>query len=311
MNGKVPAPLSTPLFDGRSHEIRDSLARSLPSRAWLATSIAITAALVVIYLFAGFAQTQSGRDTRNLSIINLFRLPSVYYVLALTIPIGWKCLLRGWPILLAILPALAIVLTLSLPHATSIAFQYGTTLIPILFVAAIAGAAMHGDLGRSYLGSGMAALTSVLVASLYFGALPWSHDTLQTLRHETYPGTLPMHEDRRLSSEGIRELGHAVELLKTSDASVLVTSQVATHLLSVRRLEPVDKAINRWQALEKKAGPERSAIEVFDWIVVDTYETFQQDEKQIGRILDEAQRAGYKMVFNDRGVIVLARPERH
>jgi hypothetical protein len=64
----------------------------------------------------------------------------------------------------------------------------------------------------------------------------------------------------------------------------------------------------RWAAFEEEAGPGRSWIELFDWVVLDTYERFQQSEEDIRFVLDEAQRAGYRTVQDRHGVVILARP---
>ena len=92
-------------------------------------------------------------------------------------------------------------------------------------------------------------------------------------------------------------------------ASVLATGRIASHFVGVERLDTVGQAPLRWDAFEEEAGPGRSGIELFDWIVVDTYEQFQQSAEDTQFILDEAERAGYGLVDSRRGVMVFRRAD--
>ena len=52
----------------------------------------------------------------------------------------------------------------------------------------------------------------------------------------------------------------------------------------------------------------RSPIELFDWIVLDTAENFHQSPEERGFIIDQALRAGYRLVEREHDIVVYARP---
>ena len=49
-------------------------------------------------------------------------------------------------------------------------------------------------------------------------------------------------------------------------------------------------------------------IELFDWVVLDTQESFYQSPDKQAFIAGEAGRAGYRLALNDRGIVVFVRP---
>ncbi len=67
-----------------------------------------------------------------------------YFLLCLAVPLGLPSLRRGWPVLLTLALPVLVLLAWQHPSATSIAFQYTTSLIPFLFLAAMVGAAVAG-----------------------------------------------------------------------------------------------------------------------------------------------------------------------
>jgi hypothetical protein len=148
-------------------------------------------------------------------------------------------------------------------------------------------------------------------ASLWLGALPWCQNTQIDVIGKTYADLgLAQLEDRLPGSKGIEALHEVVAMVKKEGAvRVLATGRIASHFVGVARLDTVGQAPLRWAAFEAEAGPDRSGIELFDWIVVDTYERFQQSGDDITFILDEARRADYRLVVSHRGIVVLARSE--
>jgi hypothetical protein len=48
-------------------------------------------------------------------------------------------------------------------------------------------------------------------------------------------------------------------------------------------------------------------VEVFDWVVLDMQEEFQQSHQKLQFCLDQAQRAGYETWRSGHGILVLAR----
>jgi len=237
--------------------------------------------------------------------------------LALLIPLGSRSLFRGRWILLACALPVSVLLAWGHRPATCIAFQYTTTLIPILFLAAMVGAGKHTDRTSSGVASGpmwqatVTALVGCAAASMWLGASPWCRNTLTDVVGQTYleAGGLPFLEDRLPGSEGIKVLHEVVALVDREDASVLATGRIAAHFVGAERLDTVGQAPQRWAAFEAEAGPGRSGIELFDWVVVDTYERFQQSHENIAFVLEEAKRANYRIIEARRGIVVLTRPQ--
>ena len=62
------------------------------------------------------------------------------------------------------------------------------------------------------------------------------------------------------------------------------------------------------EGVQEEVGPGRSAIELFDWVVLDSNEQFYQSPEQLRWVNDRALQAGYRVVQSERGIVVLARP---
>jgi len=281
---------------------------------------------------------------------NVLRPRSAYFLLALLVPLGLRSVLRGWQILLAVALPMGVLLAWDFDAATSIAFQYSATLVPVLFLAALAGAAVapgKPDSGNNVAGKrgqvqflrstlralrgnwtcplfpseagsgasglwvwGISALAAGATASAAIGALPWSGPTLTAMILQTYPVSenVDVAGDRAVGSAGNALLNDIIARVGGEESSVLASGRVASHLLGVRRLEAAGQAKGRWKAFQAEVGPGRSPIELFDWIVLDTRERFQQSEADMWFIAEEARRAGYRLVQSSHGVLVIARP---
>lgn len=317
------------------------LARRLPAGAWGGIWALLTLAFLLIARYAAFTQYQTGRF-ENLGESGLaialspllrpavfwgeaLRLKSLLFLVALLLPLTPWTLFRGRWLLLAAAFPLGLLMGWGHPPAKSIAFQYVTTLLPMLLLAALAGArsraaerglpgpasAAGPEAGRSAdLSWGVAALVSCLVASSLYGALPWSSPTLSIMFAQTYQteGVTSLENPRAPGTAAHRFLNNLTAQLNAEKASVLASGRIAAHLLNVRRLETVEQALFRWEALQGEAGAGRSAVEVFDWIVLDTREQFQQSLDKMQTILVEAQRVGYRVVGFEDGILLLARP---
>lgn len=318
----------------RHEETRETndVASMLPLWAWAAINLTLVVVFVVVYEFSGFRQFQVSRFQRlgdtGLEIIaspllrpaafwgTVLRPESAYFLSALLIPLGFRSLSRGAWILLACLLPVGVLIAWGHRPATSIAFQYTTTLIPILFLAAMAGAGKAADRvgvdkGASPMWRGtMTALAGCMVASLWLGSSPWCRHTATDVIAQTYADVgLDKFEDRLPGTAGIEALHHAVALVREEGASgVLATGRLAAHFVGAPRLDTIGQAPARWAAFEAEAGPGRSGIELFEWVVVDNYERFQQSSEDIQFVLNEAEKAGYRPVDSRHGILVLRRP---
>lgn len=322
---------------GESHP-DTALARRLPVGVWLAIWGALTLAFVLIARYAAFTQYQTGRFTNlgesgvEIALSPLLRprafwgqtlsLDSILFLLTFLLPLTPAVLLKGRFLLLAALFPAGLLMGWNHPPAKSIAFQYVTTLLPMLLLAGIAGArrlvaerdaAVAGRAVASIgdLSVGLAALVSCVVASAFFGALPWSSPTLTVMRAQTYQiSDGPSDENpRRPGTASHRMLNEIVSRVNSEQSSVVASGRIAAHLLNVRRLETVEQAVVRWDALCAEAGSGRSGADVFDWVVVDTCERFQQSLDKMEFILADARRAGYRQQWAQDGIVVLARPQ--
>jgi hypothetical protein len=316
-----------------------AVANRLPWWGWLAACAVFLAAFAAVFELSPFSRYQVGRFTRLgdsfrevlLSPIlrprifwgTVMRPESAYFLLALLAPLGLWQLRRGWLVLSATLVPLGVLLAWGHQPATSIAFQYTTTLFPLFFLAAIAGAAtpavhpprrtratLSQDPASPVWAAGIAALAACAIASTWFGAMPWTRATLTDVIYQTYGdenarGTI---DDRMVGSPGNAVLNRITAQVGGRESSVVATGRIASHLLGVRRLDTVAQARDRWKHFEAEIGPGRSPIELFDWIVLDTAENFYQSARQRGFIVDEARRANYVRVAAEHDVVVYARP---
>ena len=98
-----------------------------------------------------------------------------------------------------------------------------------------------------------------------------------------------------------------MELVDRPNLAVLASGRVASHLVGVRRLESVEQAIVRWEDLRVEAGDGRSGVEVFDFIVLDTHEGFQQSLEKMQFIAAQAEDCGYARLSSAEGILVFRR----
>ncbi len=297
----------------------------LPWQGWLLVAAVFFALLATVFTCAPFASYQVGRFSRlGASLVEVllspFLRPQVfwgtilrphhaYFLLALFVPLGFRALAGGWAAMLATAAPLGVLLAWGHAPATSIAFQYTTALVPVFFLAAVSGS-VGSQSGRGGKPAALGALAACALASVWFGAVPWSRPTLTDVVYQTYPGngSTEVLENRRWGSPGNRALNEVVAQVGGSHASVLASGRIAAHLLGVRRLDTVAQAGDRWHDFQNEIGPSRSPIELFDFVVVDTAERFYQSPEQTAFILEQARKAGYRVVFQQHGIIVYQRP---
>ncbi len=310
-----------------------AVARRLPLWGWAAVHIASVIVFLLIYQYSGLRQYQVSRFEKlgdsALEIIaspilrptvfwgTVFRLETVYFIAALSVPLGCRALVRGRWILLACALPLGVLVAWGHQPATCIAFQYATTLLPVLFLAAMSGGyrteplpepdPVAGPLWRA----SATTLAGCAAASLWLGSSPWCCNTLTDVAAQSYAFVgLDLYEHRSPGSPGIDTLHRAVARVDRENASVLATGRIAAHLVGAKRLDTVGQAPQRWAAFELEAGPGQSGIELFEWLLIDTYERFQQSESDIAFVLSHARQAGYLTVEAHDGILVLRRPEK-
>lgn len=309
--------------------------QALSAREWFVVWGLISIGFLLIYRFAGFAEFQTSRFSNlgdspwqiALSPIlrpgefwgQIFQPATFYFLMLLLVPLGWQSVLAGRWILLAAAPHILVLLAWKHVPATCIAFQYVTDIVPVLFLALICGGAIKAgrqphENGASSSMTRLAVMSLVgcAVASVFFADLPWSGRTLSILMVRAYEDDESGVSDanpRARGTPGNQFLRTVISEINDREAAVLASGRIASHLLNVRRLEPVDEARKRWQALAAEAGVGQSPLLVFDWIVLDYREQFQQSAADLDFISGEALKAGFEVQHTHDGIVVFSRPK--
>jgi uncharacterized membrane protein len=233
----------------------------------------------------------------------VFSSDSLYYLLILFLPFGLLNAVRGWPLQLAVAVPLTLLLAWHISTAKCIAFQYVTCPIIVIAWAAMVGArrsaAARANPAAAMGVAGAAALATALCMSLVFGALPTTPPTSPFYVHEAH---------RPLWDPHVRELDRLVAMINRPDTSVLASGRVASHLLTVRRLEPLSDALDRKDLLAREAGPGKTWMDVFEWVLVDRTDTGQFERPALDAVIVQFLQAGYEIRYDNSEVILLHRP---
>lgn len=235
----------------------------------------------------------------------VFQASFAWYLLSILVPVGLPLALRGWPVLLALIPPLAFLSLWGFEGAISIAMHYVTELIPIVFLAALVGTIRGVPLGRrrtlAVSSAGLLVVTTSLVASIFLGALPCSR--------ENGPGPFTPAQ-RADMADHYATLKKVEALVGGPEASTLASARLASHLLGVRRLETVFYAVRDMEALKDEAGPDRSWIELFDWVALDYADVdWNHTLADLQTVAQAAEAAGYPKVLEENDVLVYRRPD--
>ena len=311
-----------------SHPANDPIASRLPACGWLAVAAVLVAGFLTVSQLTPISRFQAMRfphlgESAGQVVLSpilrpgafwgaIFQRRSAWFCLALAVPLGLRSLGRGWTVLLALALPLGVLLAWNNPPATSIAFQYTLTLIPVLFLAALAGAARPSrarrDAARSaaLLAAGCAALGAGAAASLALGALPWSSPTIGLVEQATYGQAA---DNRAAGSPGGAVLAEIVAQARRDDPAVLASGRVAAHLLNLSVIEPVRSVVCVAGA---HAGQEAylADIERFAWVILDTRERFQQSYDEMANLARRADEAGFVLTKSLDGILLYVRPGR-
>jgi uncharacterized membrane protein len=225
--------------------------------------------------------------------------PSAYYILALGVPLGVRALARGWPVLLGLAVPLGVLLAWNADGSRSVAFQYVTPLIAILFLAALVGARRRSPAGAGLWVAGVAALAACLALSPMLGDWPWSQTTNAVMDEHDVQAGWPEH--RRQLDDLTRRLDHP-------DVTIAASGRAAAHLLHAARLERVGDVMQGNWGFTAPAGQAGNSVEAFDYILVDFTDRFQQDRAAINQAIAAAQRAGYRLTYSADGIVLYERP---
>ncbi len=296
----------------------DTISQMLSSRAWIVLATLSSLGFVLVYRLSGIAEFQTGRfvalgSSAGEVLLSPLLRPGAFwgaifcwdklaFCLSLWIPCFLPSLIRGWRwILPTLLPMLVLIVWDHKP-ATSLAFQYSSTLLPLFWLAALYGARESMRL------SAMGALATGLVLSLFVGQMPYSSPTLLDVIGHTY------HIDdvdeanpwlRRAAEPDGQWLTEQVARLRQDGGEVLATGRIAAHLVGNRDVETVGQYLERRDRLAQLADRLGNPLGHYRWIILDRRENFQQSPASIATVEQAAQEAGFEIVADEYEIVLL------
>ncbi len=298
------------------------------SSAWLILAVLCGVSFVLVYRLSGLAEFQTARFAALggnawevlLSPVlrpaafwgSLLRWDKFYFVLSLWLPCFIPGLLRGWRVLLAtVLPLLVLVVWDHRP-ASSLAFQYSSTLLPLFWLATIQGTQptepkpndlpSHFRLRFNATGVSAGALATCLILSLFVGQLTYSRPTLWDVIAVTYGAR---DEQRRATDADGRWLTEQVRQIRSDGSTVLATGRIAAHFVGNRDVETVGQYLVRRTQLAALTDRLGNPIAHYRWIILDRREGFQQTADQIASVEAEARQAGFRSIAEDFDIVVM------
>jgi hypothetical protein len=216
---------------------------------------------------------------------------------------------------LAVVLPLGVLLVWEHRPAQSLAFQYSSILLPVLWLSTMLGSqspepwVANDAKFRWRLPSwsgGAAALGAFATAStlsLFLGQFPFSSRTLQDVQVRTYQ---PTETEFRLQQGGAdnRWLHDQVAKIRVSRDAVLATGRIAAHCVGNRDVETVGQFAQRRDKLAKLADRLDQPMLHYRWVILDRLEHFQQNEAEIQAVEREAIRSGFAKVDEQYGIVV-------
>lgn len=298
---------------------------------WAIVVLVSLVGFVCVYRFSGLAPFQTGRFSRLggsvLEIISSpITRPQEFWGLALRPRnLAFSCLVlvpfaivatRAWLwALLAIAPPWCVLLIWEHMPAQSLAFQYTSCLLPVLFLGVI-----EQDLGNARLphprACGLLAIGWIL--SICMGQMPWSNDSLIDVKAKTYG--IDTAWRREQGSEDERWIGEWIRTLRVSRADpagillpewgrlrVLATGRIAAHCVGTADVETVGQFRQRYDALKSISPELASPILRYDVILLDLRESFQQTPDETLGVLREAEQHGWVIRSKNFDLVLMNR----
>lgn len=279
--------------------VSDESTMQISARVWMTLALASVVAFILVFKLSGLADFQTGRfvalgDSLIEVVLSpvlrpgafwgqLVRPQSAAFLLCIALPVGLVSLWRAKYMLLAFLPPLGVLLVWDHAPATSLAFQYSSSLLPLLWFAAMEGARRLPS--RKGLPAAALAACTGAILSLYVGQLPFSRDSLVEVKAATYRANSEMHRER--GAEDSIWLLERLDEIRSREVRVLATGRIAAHLVGCRDVETVGQFIQRRKDLELLVDRASGALQHYDWIVLDLNEGFQQSREQTDTLYQE------------------------
>jgi uncharacterized membrane protein len=317
---------------GKQEDSPSSIQNAMSWRVWAGLCILLGAGFILVFRWSGLAEFQTARfaslGSSPLAVLmspfmkpqifwgHLFSLKSAYFVLGLFIPCFLPSLVRGWRFLLSVALPLGVLLVWEHRPAQSLAFQYASTLLPILWFATMVGSQSAEEsvpaapsrwrwLAPDWNGptASLGAFSTAWVFSLFLGQFPYSSSTLQDVSVRTYQ---PTETGQRLQLGSIDNqwLHDHVSKIRNSQAEVLATGRIASHCVGNRDVETVGQYVQRKGELAELSDRLGNPILHYRWLVLDRLENFQQNSDEIQAVEREAINAGFEIVEDRYGIAV-------
>ncbi len=301
-------------------------------RSWGIVFIAAVVAFALVYRFSGLAQFQTARFARLGSgpfeiVLSPVLKPAVFlelffrernlaflsFLLApFVICVSGRFL---WTVLAISVPMAVLLLWEHMP-AQSLAFQYASCLLPIVFVGAIeSSSSKRQNPAGIAISHAWACFSTSFIMAIFVGQMPWSLDSLIDVKTKTYG--IDGDARRQLGSDDnawirttidrIRTRGRIVDSMAVplEGLRVLATGRIAAHFLGAKDIETVGQFWQRYSDLARLDTSLPSPVVRYDVIVLDHRETFQQSTDEISRIKSEALAHGYSVIESRHSVDVL------
>ena len=298
-------------------------------RAWLACSLLFGIIFVAVFRFSGLAEFQTARfvalGDSPFEILFSFvlkpdvfwgqvlRARSFYFIGLLLLPIGISIWLHAWRWAACCLVPLGVLLVWDHLPAQSIAFQYPTVLLPVLYFSAIRASGLLAAQrtqkpNLSYSSEKVAwfAGGTSLVLSIWFGLLPWSGETLTDVVHRTYAAELP--DRREIDARDQIWLKERIGRLQSNHLRVLATGRIAAHFVGSQDIETVGQFFQRRDALAELT-PTTNPLLRYDVIILDQRENFQQSTEQTAALREEIRTLPFRVADEAHGILIFRQTE--
>jgi len=303
-------------------------------RTWGSVFIVAVISFVLVYRFSGLAQFQTARFARlgngpfeillspilkpGAFLELLFRERNLAFLTFLLAPF-FPCISRRffWTLLAISVPMAVLLLWEHMP-AQSLAFQYASCLLPILFVGAIESSSIRQTSpSRIGISQPWVCFATSFVLAIFVGQMPWSLDSLIDVKTKTYG--LDGESRRQLGDDDNEWIHATIERIRTrgriadsqavplEELRVLATGRIAAHFLGAKDIETVGQFWQRYRDLQQLDTNRSSPIGRYDIIVLDHRENFQQSSDEVARIKAEASAHGYTLIESKHSVDILSK----
>ncbi len=322
-------------FD-RARKPERQIYNTMSWQVWTLLCLGFVVGFILVFRFSGLAEFQTARfaslgQTPVQVLLSPVLRPNIFwsqllsakngiFLLGLCLPCFLPSMVRGWRYVLAVVFPLGVLLVWEHRPAQSLAFQYSSILLPVLWLSTMLGSQSPEPLVASDTKSrwrlpswsgcaaALGAFATAATLSLFLGQFPFSSRTLQDVQVQTYQ---PTETEFRLQQGGVDNLWlhEQVAKIRVSRDAVLATGRIASHCVGNRDVETVGQFGQRRDKLAKLADRLDQPMLHYRWVILDRLEHFQQNDAEIQAVEREAIRSGFAKVDEQYGIVVYRNQE--